>query len=390
MEHRIAKMNHRDRALAAMRGRLVDRIPFIARMDLWHGYHQARGTLPHPYENATLWDLQRDLGIGIFGFGAWNVSFYRLVYDRVETVSEEREGQTVTRHETPYGSLVSRDVMSAELAEAAGTGARVEYPFKTVADYDALQFLIEHTRPVANHEAYGHFVESIGTDGLALPFSGHLPAHQLMIHFMGYQQFYYELCDRPARVEALIQALTEQQRQILHLAAGCSAQAVEVGGNYDEQMTPPSVFETFFAPFYREARQILSRGNKILVVHGDGEMRVLLGKLMDCGIQVVEALTPKPMTTIDVARTRRLWKDRVVMWGGLASVMLTDVFSDDQFERFLDDLFAAVAPGDRFILGFGDNVPTDALFDRILRIARYWDNRGRYPLAPSDVAAGSN
>ena len=373
-------MNHRDRALAAMRGRPVDRIPFIARMDLWYGFHRSRGTLPHPYENSSLWDLQRDLGIGIFGFGAWDVSFYRLVHDRVEISSEERHGRTVTRYETPYGTLTSRDVMSAVLAEAAGTGARVEYPFKTDADYDALQFLIEHTRPVENHEAYGRFVDAIGADGLALPFSGHLPAHQLMINFMGYQQFYYELCDRPARVEALVQALTEQQRQILHLAADCPAQAIEVGGNYDEQMTPPPVFETYFAPFYREAREMLSNRNKILVVHGDGEMRVLLERLMDCGVQVVEALTPKPMTKIDVARTRRIWGDRVAMWGGLATVILTDVFTEEEFERFLEDLFAAVAPGDRFILGFGDNVPTDALFKRIRRIARFWADHSAYPL----------
>ena len=42
------------------------------------------------------------------------------------------------------------------------------------------------------------------------------------------------------------------------------------------------------------------------MVHGDGEMRVLLEKLRDCGVQAVEAFTPKPMTHIDVAATRRL------------------------------------------------------------------------------------
>ena len=45
-------MNHRDRALAAMRGQPVDRIPFIARMDLWYGYHHNRGELPQPNEKA--------------------------------------------------------------------------------------------------------------------------------------------------------------------------------------------------------------------------------------------------------------------------------------------------------------------------------------------------
>lgn len=374
-------MNHRDLALAAMRGHPVDHIPFIGRMDLWYTFHRNGGTLPSPYESASLWDVQRDLGIGIFGFGAWDISFYRLVHHDVEITQKTQNGLTTVQYDTPYGTLTCRERMPDELKGAAGAGARIEFPFKTVEDYEALGFLIEHTEVVENFRAYDQFVEAIGPDGVALPFAGWLPAHQLMIRYMGYQTFYYQLHDHPDRIESLVQALTEQQRQVLALAAQCSAQAIEVGANYDEQMTPPRIFDTFFAPFYREASEVLSRGDKILVVHGDGEMRSLLEKLMSCGVQVVEALTPKPMTSIDILETRRLWGDRVAMWGGVASVILTDTFSDEEFERYMEDLFQAVAPGDRFILGFGDNVPTDALFPRIKRVAEFWAERGRYPLA---------
>ena len=373
-------MNQRERALAAMRGQPVDHIPFIARMDLWYSFHKNEDSLPHPYEKASLWDIQRDLGIGIFGFGAWDISFYRLVHQNVEVVKSVQGQETITEYRTPYGSLKARDIMAEELKEAAGTGARVEYPFKSEADYDALQYLIENTRVVENYDTYAQFIDAIGGDGLALPFSGHLPAHQLMIFFMGYQRFYYELNDRPARLEALIQALDDQQQQVLQLAAASPADAVEVGANYDEQMTPPPVFERFFAPFYRNASQLLTAAGKPLVVHGDGEMRRLLTSLMECGIQVVEAITPKPMTSIDIASTRQLWKDRVAMWGGLSTVILTQEFNEAQFEAFLEALFRDVAPGDRFILGFGDNVPTDANFERVKRIARFWAERGRYPL----------
>ncbi len=364
-----------------MRGQPVDHVPFIARMDLWYSFHRNGGTLPSPYENAGPWDIQRDLGIGIFGFGAWDVSFYRLVHHDVEITTQTAGDATIIQYHTPFGTLTCRDRMTSELKEAAGAGARVEYPFKSHKDYDALRFLIEHTEVVENFDAYNEFVDAIGPDGLALPFSGHLPAHQLMIFYLGYQTFYYELYDHPDRIEALVEALTEQQHQILALAAACPAQAIEVGANYDEQMTPPPVFDTFFAPFYQTARKMLSRTDKILVVHGDGEMKTLLEKLMSCGVQVVEALTPKPMTSIDILDTRRLWGDRVAMWGGLPSIILTDTFSDEQFERYLEDLFYAVAPGDRFILGFGDNVPTDAMFSRIKRVAEFWAEHGRYPLA---------
>jgi hypothetical protein len=145
-------------------------------------------------------------------------------------------------------------------------------------------------------------------------------------------------------------------------------------------MTPRPVFERFFAPFYREVRQFLNRHGKLLVVHGDGEMRTLLQSLMECGVQVVEALTPQPMTSIDVAGTRQLWGDRVAMWGGIPSTILTTAYSQADFERHMADLFRAVAPGDRFILGFGDNVPTDALFPRIQWVARFWAEEGGYPL----------
>ena len=88
-------MNHRQRALAAMLGQPVDHIPFIARMDLWYSYHRNTGTLPHPYEKATLWEMQRDMGVGIFGFGAWDVPFYRLAYAKVDISVANEDGATV-------------------------------------------------------------------------------------------------------------------------------------------------------------------------------------------------------------------------------------------------------------------------------------------------------
>jgi uroporphyrinogen-III decarboxylase len=381
---RFYTMNHRDAALAAMRGQPVDHIPFIGRMELWFNYQRNLGMLPQRYQRASLWDFQRDMGIGIIGFALPDQSFCRLIHRDVEVThavqTEDGRSAVITQYHTPYGTLTSREVMAAELHEAVGGGARVEYPFKSEADYDALQFLIEHTVVEETLDAFGRYVESIGDDGVALPQCGHLPAHQLMIYCMGYERFYLEWHDHPARVERLIEALTAQYRQVLQLAALCPVGAVQVGSNYDEYMTPPRVFDTLFAPLYREARELLTAHDKVMVVHGDGEMKVLLEKLRDCGVQVVEAFTPRPMTSIDVATTRKLWQGRVCMWGGVASTVLTDVYSDDEYERYLEELFAAIAPGDRFILGFGDNVPTDGLFHRLQRLVAFWQERGKCPM----------
>ena len=374
-------MTHKQRALAAMRGEPTGRIPFIARMELWFNYHHVMGTLPEPYRTASLYEMQRDLDIGIFGFGAWGLCFYKLEQRRVEVRKWSDAGANLVEYVTPHGTLRTRHVLAEELKAADVQGMQMEYPFKGPSDYDALLFMLEDMQVVENFDEYGAFVEEIGEDGVALPFSNYLPMHQVAHRYMGYETFYYELHDRPAQVERVHEVLLEQYRQAMKLACQCPADALEVGGNYDESMTPPPFFEQYCTPLYREIAEQFRKAGKILVVHGDGEMKRLLPMLRDADVQVVEALTPAPMTSIDVRQVRAMWKDRVAVWGGVPAIVMTDTFSDDEFEEYMRGLFDAVAPGDRFILGLGDNVPTDGKFERILRLAEM--SKGAFPKSPS-------
>ena len=369
-------MTHGQRALAAMRGEKVDRIPFEARKDLWYNNNRNQRTLPEKYANASLWDVQRDLGLPLLGFGAWGTLFFRLTPQRVEVKKTSVGNENTVEYVTPYGALRTRHVLADELKAADVTGMQVEHMFKDAGDYDALRFVIEDLKVEDNFEEYGKLVDEIGDDGIVLPWTNYVPMHQLMHAYMGYETFYYELNDRPQQVERVHEALLEQQRQIIALAAKCPADAIEVGGNYDEAMTPPPIFEKYITPFYHEVSALFRQHGKILVVHGDGEMSKLLELLRDARIDVVEAVTPAPMTTIDVRSLRRLWQDKVAFWGGIAGVVMTDTYSDEAFEEYMLDLFEAVSPGDRFILGFGDNVPTDGKFERIVRAVELAEEQG--------------
>ncbi len=379
LEPSRSAMTHRQRAIAAIRGDPVDRIPFIARMDLWYNHNFNRGTLPEKYRGWSLWDIQRDLDIGIFGFGAWSVKYYKRVYHNMQVRNYARPLEETTEYQTPYGTLRSRNLLSEELKDADITGMQVEHEFKDERDYDALQFLFENTEVVENFEEYSKVVEGIGEDGVALPFAGWLPMHYLMHHYMGYETFYYELYDHPAKVEHLHEALLEQYREIIKLGAQCPAEVIEVGANYVEEMTPPNMFERYLLPVHKESAQVLHRGGKLVAAHLDGDMRRLLNLMCESGIDVGEAITPAPMTSIDIRATRALWNGKVAMWGGIPATLLTDSYTDEEFEQCVLDLFTAVEPGDRFILGFGDNAPTDALFNRIAKTGDMSAQYGGFP-----------
>ena len=64
-----------------------------------------------------------------------------------------------------------------------------------------------------------------------------------------------------------------------------------------------------------------------------------------------------------------MWAEGPAIWGGLAAIIFTKTFSEGQFRRYVDELLAAMAGHDGFILAFGDNVPTDAIFERVEYVA---------------------
>ena len=369
-------MTHKQRALAAIRGKPHDRVPFIGRMDLWHTYHANRRTLPKPYEGMSLWEIQRHLDIGLLGFGAWSElgavgeSFFRLEYrnmdyHEVQTASERRASC-----QTPYGELTAAWRLTDELHETGAGAIQTEHFFKSPSDYPAVLYCIENTEVVDNRESYSKLPQQIGEQGIALPFTGYVPIHRLMYELMGYEVFYYEWADNRDQIERLHQALWEQQMQIMQIGAQAPCEIIEVGGNYDEHLTPPPIFESHIVPFYQQACPVLHRGNKLVAIHGDGEMNKLLELMPQTHVDVVEAITPQPMTSIDLARLRELWADGPAIWGGVAAIVLTDTFADSEFKQFMDDLLTSMNGHQRFILGFGDNVPTDAVFDRVEYVAQ--------------------
>ena len=90
-------------------------------------------------------DIQRDLGIGVFAFGAWIPKYFTVSYPGVEVTIQERGLERIVTYETPYGTLRTRHVLAEELIDADVTGMQVEHAYKNEKDFDALLYLIENS-----------------------------------------------------------------------------------------------------------------------------------------------------------------------------------------------------------------------------------------------------
>ena len=373
-------MTYRQRILAALRGEPVDHIPWAPRWDLWFDAAVANDWLPDKWKNWTMYDIARDIGMGIKEFYA---PLYELRPHGVEVVERLEGLDLITEYHTPHGTLRKVFSGTGDLATYGVQGLQTEHPIKTVDDYASAHYVLERTDVVPLHENYDLVAAEVGEDGLALSEIVFGSFHTYLRDWTGYEMGYYHLHDHPNEAERFVEAVTAQRDEILRVQVESSSPVLRLDGNYDSTLTPPPVFDQYFAPEARKWAEAAHRAGKLLFTHTDGEQTLLMPNILKGNFDGAEAFTPPPMTTAGIADARAVWGERMAIWGGIASIMLSAWVPEEQFEAHMVNLFHEAAPGRKFVLGTGDNVPTDADFDRVLRITEMVQEWGQYPIDPA-------
>ena len=182
-------------------------------------------------------------------------------------------------------------------------------------------------------------------------------------------------------MEALSKSVEHFYDQALKILSESPAEAVFLGGNFDETLTYPPYFKKEILPWIRKAADVLHAKGKRVICHCDGENLGLMDLYRESGMDVAEAICPYPMTKVKIEEYYERWADRLTIFGGIPSnLLLAEATSDEEFEDYLDHLFKVIAPGKRMILGIADTTPPHAVFDRLVRIGERVRKEGRLPL----------
>jgi len=371
-------MTHRERILAILQGKSPDRIPWIPRMERWWIAHYNKGTLPEKYKGWRLRDIERDLGLGA---PARNGRIYYTKLKGVETVIRYDGMNILTDYITPIGILSTRKMRTPELDLAGIEPLEVEKPIKRPEDYDVMRYLIENTQYFSCYDEYVKYEEGIGEDGVPLVAVGDCPFHRFLKDFTGYEKGYLDLVDYPEKVERLLKLMTQKdQEELWPLVAKSPAKLILHGLHFDSQMTPPPMFNKYIKPYYQEFSKLLHQYGKTLSMHADNDSRHILRHLKEAGFDMVECFTTAPLVSCTLKEARETWGTSMIIWGGVPSIILEDTFSEEEFERYMMELFRTIAPGDAFILGVADNVMPAAKLSRIIRIGQMVEAYGSYPI----------
>lgn len=385
----------RDGMLAAMRGHSVDALPWAPRMDLWQISRHARGDLPPRFAGLDTAGIAAELGVAchavradytrsrdtrdmvLRGLGFDNHPDYPFrveLRDLPADVDITPESVRV-RFDTAAGPVDTHLELTKQMkAEGISLPFVRRYPVETTADFEAVAQVFEAIEVVPTPDAYRDFHERVGAGGVAVA-SGPIaasPVHLVLHELTAMDQFYYLYADSQDELEAFAARLEPLYEACLEALAGCDAEVVFWGANYDRDLTWPPFFEQHIAPWLRRVADRLHGVGKLLLTHADGENDGLMSLLASCDVDVVESVCPSPMTRLSLAELRRGFGPAVTVWGGIPSVaLLPDSMGDAEFEAYLDRLFAELGDARRLVLGVSDNVPPDADLGRLRRIGEY-------------------
>jgi len=372
-------MTHRERILAILDGEPPDQIPWIPRLAIWYEAHKRRGTLPEPYCGMSLRQVER----AVFGgTAARDAIIYRTRLHGVE-VRRHRPTplETIEEYVTPVGTVWRKLQSTPQLRRDGIQDAEVEFLLKGPDDYPVVEYLVEHTRYIAAYDEYEAYEHETGEEGYPMVNCGDCPFHHWMRALAGYDRAFFHLNDFPSLVERLLGVITDHFKQALwpHLLDS-PARLLMHGHHLSSQMTPPPLFRRYILPYYRQLAPRLRQQGKVLALHADNDTRHILGLIEEAGFGMVECLATAPMVPTTLAQARAAWGDRVIIWGGVPSVILEEPYTEDAFEQYMDEVFRVIAPGKAFLLGIADNAMPGSKIERICRITEMVAQRGIYPV----------
>ena len=406
-------MTHRERLLKVARGEMVEVIPWIPRIDLWHNAHAMAGTLPDRYRDYSVEDIHRAEGwplhkvvpeylkpekpedivhraIGLYRLKEYPYDFEFAGNVEIDVAYEDSDDESMTRvsYHTPVGTVCVTHGITAEMKKSGASITWVkEHAIKSRDDYHVLAYIFSHLKL---KPAYGRFLQwknSVGEDGIAvaqgLGIACSSPMHFIQKTLLGATDFYLHYHDYPREMAELAEALEPVYNQLIEILADSPADTVLWSANVDDMITYPTYFEKEIMPWCRKAARMLHERGILAMMHPDGENRGLMDLIPECDMDIADAVTPYPMTKVDIEEYYDCWcrSGQMTIQGGIPEMLLLEESATrDDLKDYMDHLLKVITPGTRFIASIGDTSPPNTDFDRLLYIGERIEKEGKLPL----------
>ena len=352
-----------------IRGRAGRRVLWQPRILCWYDDRKYAGVdLPQPYTGMTPPQMYRALGCSnrIYDYNGC----FRKVEDPRVRHTQRRLSEMETEHimETPVGRVT--------MVLAANSSNYGTFPKKwwitNEADLRVFIWMEERATWVWVPEHYNRTYAEWGDLGLPAVFLPRTNIQSLFLDTMGVEGGIYALVDWPDLVEAYFHVLDQSHRRLIDVVKASPIEYINFGDNLHGGILPPELFKKYLLPAYLDRNEQLHRAGKFTFSHWDGDVKPLLPFARECGLDGIEAITPKPQGDVTLEEVKSALGDDVFLIDGIAAILFDDSWPEqmlvDQTRQLLE-LFAG-----KLILGISDEMSSTGNIERVRLVGRIVDD----------------
>lgn len=346
---------------AVLKGTSGGRILFQPRILCWIADKKFLGEpLPGGLDGLTDAELYRNLGCSNRIY-EYNACFQQVLPNSVHTTTRDLGSRLMeTVVETPVGKLTT--VMQGNSSNPGWFYKK--WPVTCEEDLRVQQWLVEHTDWRWDQQRYDALYAEWGDIGLPVMFTWPRVTVQNLYHdIMGTEGGVYAMMDYPDTVEKYFTALNECSLRMIDVINASPIEWVNFGDNLHGGTLSPKLFEKYVLPAYQQRCDRLHQAGKFAFSHWDGDVKPLLKYAKHCGLDGIEAITPRPQGDVTLEEMKDALGDEVFLVDGIAAVLFEDTFPVEALVEQVHRLIELFAP--KLVLGISDEMPSRGCIERV-------------------------
>ena len=329
-------MTMRERILAVVQGRPMDRVPFVI------------------YEGILDGDaLRRCLGPDRLGFMRWS-KVHRVEHPHCRFVEEDfaRGGARWRRNtlHTSAGSIYEERVFEDAYDSSSIRKHYVQEP----QDYEVLWAYLTDSIILPDYDLYHRDAAELGDEGVPLVAVERTPYQQLWVQWVGLDTLGFHMVDCPDRVQHTIDLLRARARRIFEIAYRSPAPFIDFPDNITAPAIGPRRFRAYCVPLYDELAGMLAEDGRPVFVHMDGDLKPLWQAISDSRVGGLDSFAPAPDNDTTVAEAVALWPDMRLFVNFPSSQHLLPA---EGVRAQAEEILAAAGHTGRLQIQISENVP---------------------------------
>ncbi|MBN1293486.1 MAG: hypothetical protein JXB48_16725 [Candidatus Latescibacteria bacterium] len=368
-------MTPRERLLTVLHGETPDVVPWFADLSNWFNAERKQRFIPSQDKelDIDMIEICKEAGTGIYiELGG----IIDTVYDGDVEEKQRIEGDTfLWTLKTPAGQI--QEVRTYNEQSCSWDIAR--RMVQNIKDVNVVRYAMERRQFIPRFDKYRKMVEVCGEYGLpyacGVPYSG---LGFFISRFMGVENTIYALHDYSEEMGKTIELINRVNLDAIEFLCDSPAEVILISDNLSSDVQSPTLFQKYSAEYYTKAAEKIHRAGKFFAVHLDGRVRGLLTKLVQCGVDIADALTPKPTGDLTPKAIRAEGGNNIILSGGVSPVFWSPNTSEKDFIAHVKEWLNLKTISPRLIMSDGDQTPPGTSFQRIKLMKDIVEEYGRY------------